>query len=160
MNKFMTYKSATWALLALNVIVLAFFVFIKPTHQMPPNPLREFAKTEMNLDENQYQLFIKSADKHRKQIIELETQQNDLLQKYFSHLIVDTLTNNNAANNDENLAALQSIEKQKIELTYQHFVEIKSLLKPTQYESYAVFLQKALDRFFKKNKKNRKPPKD
>jgi hypothetical protein len=154
MNKLNIYKWSTWGLLLLNIAMITGFFLTRPQHPKDA-PLQQSAKAEMNLTDDQNKLFLQSVEKHRAQTRQLDDAQMQLLQLYFS-----TLTSNEATNRDSLIIQFQDIEKQKITGTYEHFSEIKSMLKPEQYNSYNAFLQKALGRIFKKGKKRLPPPKD
>lgn len=147
MSKFKIYQWSTWVLLLLNVSMIAFFFLTKPNH---PNrePLFQSAKTEMNLSDDQYNLFTQSAEKHKAQIEQLNDKQKQVLQLYFG-----SLTSNDSINNDSLLVQLQNTEKHKISITYEHFREIKTLLKPEQYPAYDAFVQRAIDRILRLDKK-------
>jgi hypothetical protein len=154
MSKLKIYQWSTWVLLLLNVAMIALFFLTKPKH--PNNePLRQSAKTEMNLTDQQYNLFKQSARKHQAQIQQLNDEQNRLLQLYFGNL-----ASNEVVKNDSLLGQLQNIEKQKISITYEHFREIKTLLKPEQYPAYEAFVQRAISRILKLDKKGPPSPKD
>jgi periplasmic protein CpxP/Spy len=155
MNKLKIYQWATLGLLLLNLAILCFFVFTKPIPPKGINP-KLVANQEMDLTNEQHKLFLASAEKHKQQITALENQQETLWQSYFKTLSIANVT----TENDTIILQLQSIEKQKIEITSTHFSEVKAFLKPYQYKGFSIFLQHLLDRNFKKEKNISPPPKD
>ena len=77
------YKYATWLLLALNLLVIAFFFFTQPG---PPRGKhrQHFRKEALNilqLSNEQKAAFVASADTHNKAMNTLGEQENSLLKK-------------------------------------------------------------------------------
>lgn len=155
MNKLKVYQWATWSFLLLNILMVSAFFITKPKHPRHRG-LKHSASQEMNLTDEQKQLFFESAEKHEQQIKALKNQQKELWQSYFKAL---SMTNDNEES-DSIVLQLQKIEKRKIEITSTHFSEVKAFLKHDQYNDFSIFLGRLLDRNFKKRKNHPPPPKD
>ena len=154
MSKSSLYKFAAIGLLLLNLVLLAYLLFggFNKHHAPPPGGMMNAAKKEMNLTNEQHEVFLKSAKKHQRDISRLEERQAALSHQYF--LQEET---SGPETQDSLLAQVATLEKEKIERTRQHFAEIKAMLKPAQVAGYEKFLQKVLGRIFK-NKKQALPP--
>lgn len=155
MNKAQLYKWTTVFLLIFNLGMLTFFLATKPSH---PNEdrFRKTVKEKLNLNSSQEKLFLKSAEKHTERITALNNQQKELWIAYFNTL----KTPAPSAKKDSISMDLQRIELQKIKVTYQHFEEVKSFLKPSQMDGFEIFLDRLLERITKKDKNIPRPPKD
>ncbi len=152
------YKYATWLLLILNLLLIAFFFLTAPG---PPggNGKRMFrnqAIEMLQLNSEQEAAFIKSATKHSDEMNKLNDQGNGLLKNYFSPLLDSTLVVDHAGL----IAALLEIEKAKIEGTYQHFSEVKNTLSASQVAGFDVFMRRALGVLLLDQQKNAPRPKD
>jgi periplasmic protein CpxP/Spy len=155
MNKLKIYQWATWCLLLLNLAMLCFFMLTKPKHPNNKN-FNNAVKQEMNLNEEQVNLFLVSANKHIEQMAIISDRQQVLWQSYFKMLS----SSGTLIKNDSIISELQNLETQKIAVTTTHFKEIKSFLMPAQYKGFSVFQQRLLERNFKKDKNMPPPPKD
>jgi hypothetical protein len=152
------YKYATWLLLTLNLLLIAFFFLTAPG---PPGGdgkrmFRNQAIGMLQLNSEQEAAFIKSATKHSDEMNKLNDQGNDLLKSYFSPLLDSTLEVDHAGL----IAALLEIEKAKIEGTYQHFLEVKSTLSDSQVAGFEIFMRRALGILLLDQQKNAPPPQD
>lgn len=154
MNKSQLYKWSTFFLLLINFGMLTFFFSTKPSH---PNEdrFRKTVKEELNLNSTQEKLFLRSAEKHEEIITNLNKQQEALWIVYFNTL----KTTATSAKKDSISMDLQRIEFQKIDVTYQHFEEVKSFLNQSQMDGFEIFLDRILERITRKEK-NPRPPKE
>ena len=155
MNKLKIYQWATWSMLLLNLTMICFFMLTKPKHPNNKN-FNNAVKQEMNLNEEQVNLFLISAQKHIEQMAIINDKQQVLWQSYFKMLS----SSGTLIKNDSIISELQNLETQKIAVTTTHFKEIKSFLMPAQYKGFSVFQQRLLERNFKKDKNMPPPPKD
>ena len=155
MQKLQFYKYSTWALLLLNLTMIAFFFITKPNPPHGKNFTEEAIKI-LKLDEQQQTVFLKSAEKHGQQTGTISNRQSELLKPYFNSLI----TPNEAADLDSLLNQVQHLEREKIEITYLHFQEVKALLKANQKADFETFMQKIQRIILLGGKKNPPPPKD
>lgn len=152
MKQFQFYKYGMWCLLVLNLSLVAFFFLTKPKHPAPPNNGKKRAASILKLDKQQQDIFSDYADQHIRQVKGIEHQQRDLLKSYFNTLIDAT------ANIDSDSLIIQIIqlEQEKIETTYQHFQDVKTILKQEQQEYFEAFINHVLRIF--SNERNNPPP--
>ena len=145
------YKYTTWGMLCLNLILIGFLFFGRPTggHQMR-------AIDALKMDDSQHDAFLASAKRHELLIESLTKTQTDLLKPYFQQLI-DT---NATVNETQLFTSLQTIEKQKIKSTYRHFEEIKHFLKKEQEADFKLFMNRILEKILSEQEKKSHPPKD
>lgn len=153
MSQLKFYKYATLGLLVLNALLIAFFFLTKPGpgRGHVPGDLEKRAINHLGLDEAQHEGFLTSAGRHQKQMPIIEEQQKELLQKYFQTLVDSSST----LDLQNTLEQLTELEKQKIELTYQHFKEIKVLLAPHQIKKFEDFMKDILRRLLPPKRKKR-----
>ncbi len=143
MDRVKIYKYGTWSLVALNITVLAFFLFARPRPR--PHPPQGSIRAEvidlLDLDRQQTAQFNAMADDHKNQMKDINGQQKELLAPYFESL-VDA---NESMDKDSLLEAYQQSEREKIEVTYQHFKDIKGLLTPDQLTDFKEFMEKVTE---------------
>ncbi|MFK7809208.1 MAG: hypothetical protein AB8F74_15500 [Saprospiraceae bacterium] len=134
------YKYTTWGLLLLNLALLSFFLLSKPNHPHKKGG-KKGAPEILKMDQEQSDLFLSYAEKHIKLMDKLDTEQRDLLKEYFG-----TLTDVQAVSNtsQSTINQILQIEQRKIESTYEHFKEIKLILKPEQQGNYEKFVKRTL----------------
>ncbi len=156
MKQLQFYKYAALVLLLLNLSMIAFFFLTKPKPPHQGDGFQKRGPNIMNMDEKQHDLFLQSAKQHGQHMKAINKQQQDLLKPYFYSLIDSTKnTNPNATLNE-----VQDLERQKIESTYQHFQEVKSILKPEQQADFELFMNDVIERILMETKKNPPPPKE
>lgn len=158
MRKEQLYQYTTWGLLVLNLSMISFFFLTKPS----PHPRKgdlEFTKRAieiLKLEESQQAVFLESAKKHNQQMEAVNNQQRDLLKPYFQSLIDPE----SPSGTDSLLRQVELLERKKIELTYQHFNDVKSNLKEDQKAGFEKFMKRALDIILLNQQKRPPPPKD
>jgi hypothetical protein len=130
------YKFATWALLLLNIALLGFFFLAPPDMNRGNGPSKGMGKDMLNLGDEQKDLFQASANKHQRLMESLSKDQADLLNAYFDNLITFT----NHSQKDSLLSNFTNVEAQKLELTYEHFEEVKEILTDDQFENFEKFI--------------------
>lgn len=145
------YRNLSLILLCLNIALLAFFFLARP-----PHPKGHRAAKVMNFTEQQEVQFRKYADQHKEQVTAYNEQQRSLIERYFSTL----KANAPAVNADSLLQIFQTLEKQKVEITYQHFQEIKALLHEEQYADFENFVEQSMNRVLQRSKKRKHKAKD
>lgn len=149
MKKLQFYKYTTWGLLGMNLLMLVFFFLKGARHN---DGLR--AIDTLKLDKQQHAVFLVSAQRHEAKMEEIVDKQADLLHPYFNQLV-------NQAEIDADLfSTYQTLEIEKIKATFQHFQEIKDILKPEQQADFELFMGRMLPKILPKPKKNNHPPKD
>lgn len=135
------YKYCAIILFLLNMALISFFFFSKPPPPGLKNKQGKPVHDVMNLNQKQFNTFQKSARGHMKFMAEFDKNHNELLDKYF-RIILDE--NPNQIKKDSLMNILLASEKKKIEATYQHFEEVKIILRPEQLHSYHQFLDEIL----------------
>jgi hypothetical protein len=160
MKQLQFYKYATWFMVILNISMIAFFFLTRPPHQGLPSgegggpPFKNKAIDILKLDESQHAIFLKSVQAHRDLIQKTDKKQRDLLKPYF-HQLIDP---EQVVDVDSTLHKIQQLERNKIESTYQHFQEIKSILTPDQQADFEVFMKDALKMILMETEKKPPPP--
>lgn len=156
MKQIQFYKYAIAGLVLLNLALIGFFILSKP---LPPQPLHgDFgiqAPRILHLNAEQRKAFRFSADSHHRKMQALSLRQKELLAHYFQQIVDSSQTDNALL-----LQKAEQLEREKIEITYQHFEEVKSILKPEQLPYFKEFMQAVLDVMSTNSKKNAPPPKD
>ncbi|MEM1323182.1 MAG: hypothetical protein AAGG75_23150 [Bacteroidota bacterium] len=147
------YKYAAIVLFVLNLLVLA-FVFWGPKGPPPMGP-GQGAQEMLQLDDQQHEAFLKLAEVHSEAIKELEKEQRRLLRPYFNSLTDATAP----SDLDALMQGVQLAERRKITLTYQHFQEIKLLLRPEQQPAFKGFMNHMLKILLLEQQQHPKPPK-
>ncbi len=152
------YKYATWGLLILNLSMLSFFIITRGgahgRHGASPR-----ATDLLKLTEQQNTQFLASAKQHDQIMNRINLEQSSLLKPYFSQLTTPNKEDKNVAS-AATLEKLQILEKRKIEATYQHFEEVKSILREEQLPDFKIFMDTILPLIINSDKKNPHPPKD
>ncbi|MEM9929025.1 MAG: hypothetical protein AAF840_04365 [Bacteroidota bacterium] len=149
MDPLKIYRWATWNLLALNVAILAFFLFFPPH---PPGEGPGRGVRVLNFDPAQEEQFGELVQQHQAAMRQLNQQHQDLLKAYFSDL--------SAAQRGDTVPSLPNplarIEQQKIIATYQHFLDVEGLLRPDQQANFPGFVEEALGNIFHQQPKRGK----
>ena len=155
MNQNKMYKYATWALLFLNIAVLAFFILTKPRPPHHP-PAKEF-KAEvvkiLDLDEQQAVSFKTMANDHHQKLSSINEQQQKLLKPYFEDIANAT----SHIEEEQTLVQFQKLEREKMEVTRRHLEEVKSLLNEEQLPRFKEFVRKFSDRVLMTGNNNPPP---
>ena len=122
--------------------MIAFFLLTKPK----ASPLNEDGRKKvidiLNLDERQHDDFLKNANEHGRRIRDLDDRQRSLLKPYFYSLVEPI----ESMDSDSMLSQLILLERSKIESTYNHFRDVKTILRPEQLENFKAFIDHALGR--------------
>lgn len=151
MDKLKFYQYASVGLLLLNLILVTFLILGRPSDGERPG--RAF--DSLNMDKAQHDAFLESAKVHVQLMTSVDDQQKKLLEAYFK-TIMEPSSNVNPTFPEE----VVQLEKRKIEGTYKHFQEIKTLLKEEQLADYQQFMDRMINRILPKAKKNPHPPKE
>lgn len=144
------YKYASIALLILNIGILSFFFLTKPQGPHPGRLHNQNPHGLFKFDQDQDHRFTVLANDHIDLMKTYNNNQREILKSYFDDLLNPEML----INKDSLLNQSLAIEKNKVESTYQHFLDIKTILKKDQEEYFDLFAQQALDRilFQKKSK--------
>lgn len=158
MEKKIFYQYTILGLVALNIGVLAFFLFAK-SHRPPPRFAKNLQSEVieiLDLDQQQAATFRKMAAEHRLKMSAIDERRKKLLLPYLATLSDDS----ESSHPDSLLQRFQRAEREKITSTYQHFQEIKKILKKEQLPHFEVFIEKISDRILSSEQKKSPPPKD
>lgn len=163
MNQVKFYKIAIWILLFLNILAIGLLLLsINTTHpSIPPrdhNLQKEIVRI-LNLDDAQQAKFYALAKQHEMQIRLINDQEHQLLLPYFEN-IGKGVESEDTANNALVLSQAQELNRKKLVLTRQHFIEIKSLLNDTQLDDFKELMKIVSTRIVIGKKKNPPPPQD
>ena len=153
MNQLQLYKYATGAMVLLNIALVLFFFLTKPD---PPRGdgarnFRPKAIEILQLDTNQRATFVQLAERHNQQMEALSEQQRARLKPYFGSL-VDAVSDTTAL-----IQEVAQLERDKVEVTYQHFQEVRSILTEEQLPYFEQFVSQALDILLLNREKPRPP---
>ena len=153
MKQLQFYKYAAIGLLFLNIAMLVFFFLTKPKHP-PMDGLKKDAKAILKMDDAQNEVFLKSVKEHQKKMEAFSQQQKKLLKPYFNNLIDSNEIH------EEVLEQVEQLERKKIESIYQHFQEIKSILRADQLSGFKEFMNHATKRILQNPRKKPHPPRE
>ncbi|MEM9821456.1 MAG: hypothetical protein AAF985_10305 [Bacteroidota bacterium] len=140
MSQLNFFKYTTVGLLVLNVSMIAFFFLTKPRPPLNEGSAHHRVVKLLDLDKAQGEKFFQSARNHHDQLPLIEDRQKEALQTYFNSLL-------SAPDSIDLAPALEKIvqlERQKVVLTYQHFEEIRGMLKPEQVPKFESFMGEVL----------------
>ncbi|MFK8044121.1 MAG: hypothetical protein AB8B72_01400 [Crocinitomicaceae bacterium] len=144
------YKIAAIVLLVLNIGLVTFFVLNKKRHHQPGH-LK--AIKMLNLNESQADEFKSLAEAHHQSMVEINKEQAELLTKHFKSLY-DLPNSPNAGD----LTFYSDLEVKKINITYDHFKDVRGILDKEQQVYYQEFIEKTVQKALG-NKGGRKHPK-
>ncbi len=149
MNKLKFFKTVTWILIVINISILVFFYVSQPKHHGfdPKNIQRE-----LSLSKSQHQKFIHSANKHRTGIHKLRKKQRQLVMCYFG-----TISKGSVSDTSLYVKQLESIESEKLKITYIHFKEIKAILNKKQSKNFNTFMHSLMERIVSNKNGPRRP---
>lgn len=150
------YKVATITLIALNFLIVAFFIFNKPKHPGPgqPDDMKNRAVEMLHLDETQEAAFHELVELHKEEMESLNALQKQKLELFFEGISDD----NNIVNEEAQLSEFGAIEMQKVESTFRHFESIKAILKPNQLNDFDQFMKLALNQILGGGGKQKQGP--
>ncbi|MEM7572119.1 MAG: hypothetical protein AAF433_04430 [Bacteroidota bacterium] len=94
--------------------------------------------------------------KHGTRIEAFNQEQNRNLQQYFSTVY----RSDDSLIKDSLIMQVEQLEQQKVQFTYQHFEDVRALLRPEQLPHFELFVTQAVGRLLRPGKKMRPPPQD
>ena len=121
----------------------------RPKKERPKSELFKRISNELMLTPDQRTKYEELAKEHREQMNTLERKQSPLVKSYFETLMDDS-------GPGEIQDSILHIEKQKLEVTYSHFSELKNLLDPSQQKNFESVIEDMLQVLI--NKPNMPPP--
>lgn len=142
MKQLQFYKYTTLGLFVLNISMIAFFFLTAPPRPEDGERGRPSGRNIIQLDKDQAYSFSQLAEKHIALMDDLSSQQSTLLNSYFASITAP----NKLVQSDSVLTQVQSLERKKIESTYQHFEDVKSILRKDQFDEFEQFVELAIDR--------------
>jgi hypothetical protein len=137
MSPLKVYKIAALFLLVLNLALIAVIVLAPGRSDGPPL----HAASHFGFTEEQDERFLNFARAHQNKMIDYNARQTKLLRDYFRQL-----TTSGAESPTPPAPEILEIERRKIESTYAHFLEVRSLLTPEQERQYPTFVDTVLAR--------------
>ncbi|WP_020566660.1 hypothetical protein [Neolewinella persica] len=153
MDKLTFYRYTTIGLLVLNLAILVFFFLYRPLMGGAPDGPPSLAILEM--DKNQNDAFQGLVEKHRVVMRTANDRQKELLTEYFSQLAKPEGPVTGAF--PEKYC---EYEQEKIVGTYEHFLQVRELLRPEQQANFPIFIDQSLDQILGKQDKRRRRPQD
>lgn len=158
MRKLKFYKVATVLLLTLNIAMVALYMFFdpKPSHHRSGNALQSQIVSALLLDDRQEEAFRMFAKQHRDEMDALSHDQQSLLTTYFNVLIEPS----EGSKKDSLLVQFQELERQKLQVTYQHFEDIRDLLSVEQIPLFNSVMHEIISGLLRSPDKSPSPPKD
>lgn len=148
MDKLKVYQVATFSMILLNLSLLAFLFLGGPGH----NRANHYS-SELELDAEQKSQFQQLTKDHSQLVRRLNEQEVTLLEAYFQKA-------DEFETPPSFPAEVLDIKQQKVTATFQHFQDIKSILRPEQKELFPSFINQSLERILrkrgKKGKRNKK----
>ncbi|KAA3641623.1 MAG: hypothetical protein DWQ02_00200 [Bacteroidetes bacterium] len=160
MKQLQLFKYATIGLLLLNIGVILFFFLTqpKPPGPMPGKPgnhaMDHRVVNLLNLNDEQVAVFRDLARAHSQEMRKINEAQRQALEPYFANLV----HTDPEVSADEQLENILQLERRKIEVTYQHFEEVKAILEPSQLSHYDRFVDESLKMILGRGGKNPPPP--
>jgi len=128
----------------------------KPPRHSHSNNFQSEVIEILDLDSQQTAAFEKMAETHSQKMRSINRQQQQLLPPYFKSLT-------DSSKNVDKTAILnqfQQLGKQKIEVTYQHFQDIKLILNENQLSHFERLMGRFADNLLLGKKRNPPPPKN
>lgn len=151
MDKLKFYRYAATGLLVLNLAILAFFFLYRPMVGGPMGP-PQATHGELKFDEEQLKAFHGLVEIHQVEMQRINRQQKELLADYFNTL---------SESQSDSLVVVpkgySSLEEEKINGTYEHFLQVKALLRPEQQQDFPAFVDRTLKNILGQGRKQ--PPK-
>lgn len=141
MKELTFFKIGFCVMVLLNLLIL--IVLLNPFHPRPGiggHPFQHKIITHLQLDKDQESTFLLLASNHDKEIRSRISMQKKAIDQYFTPLYqIDNLPSN-----DSLLNTIGILENEKINLTYNHFQEVKQILTTEQKHKFSPILSEAL----------------
>lgn len=157
MTKLNLYRLISLILLVVNLSLTVFLYLNRPEargRDGRDNPERLVEALGFGAAERT--AFEDSKTRHQEGMRELTEQKGDQLRAYFAALLPGSTTD--STQQALLLARIDSIEAARIQLTYQHFEEVKNLVRSENEAAFGDFVKKALDRLLITDNKRPGPP--
>ncbi|MFY0652152.1 MAG: hypothetical protein JXQ96_08975 [Cyclobacteriaceae bacterium] len=161
------FKLVIVVLVLLNLSVIAVF-FIQSSNKTPLRPMQhngpggahkgplvDHIEQTLQLDEGQKEKYKALRQAHMKAMKEMNDRHNSLLKEYFQTLKKE---GNKTAQNQQILSDIQDVEKDKVEVTYEHFRKIKALCSEEQLEKFPKVMDETIRHLLGTGQRRRPPP--
>lgn len=158
MKQLQLFKYATLGLFLMNIGIILFFFLTKPKPPgpMPGKPNNHAMDRRMidllDLNNDQIEAFRGLAKAHSREMREINEAQRQALEPYFANVV----SADPEINSDDQMEKMLQLERRKIEVTYQHFEDVKAILEPSQLPNYDRFVNESLKMILGRGGK--KPP--
>lgn len=137
---------------------LILFLFQRPQHHpsraQRQSPLLEKISEKLNLTAKQKSQYIELAEQHRESIRRIEREQRKALKAYFDQLRSPDTSRDSLQGSDKVL----DFERQKLNLTYSHFQDLKELLDEKQIAQFDLIIDDIIRVLLVEDKKMPPPP--
>lgn len=114
---------------------------VLPAGERIPDQLPRLLKNEFGFNDNQIEKFMKSRDKHRRQMMQLNNEIRSIKKQMFDEVFTE---DPQPVLSDSLLKLSQEKQAQIEQLTYQHFFELRKMCNPEQQKK----LQKMIHEIF------------
>lgn len=126
---------------------LVFEMLTRKPPMLPPHPdYKQQVIEQLHFDEQQIEAYGKLVQEHRILMVRLEELKGEKMAVYFNQLNQSDSSNAADLMND-----IKMLEQQRIEVTYDHFADIKALCRPEQLADFETVLQKAMQMLANRN---------
>ena len=141
------YKIGFIVLLFINVSLIVIFT-MRPKHRMHQRggerktEMKSKMIEEMDFNDDQIKKFKELVNKHRSAVQELEQKESILMEMYFNQL-------NSQVDKERKEIILNEIiqlKREKIDVTFDHFEEVKLLCNEAQIANFELFLKRIVPR--------------
>ncbi len=139
MNK-KIYPIGFFLMLAINIALIS-FIALSPskTQHERKRGMKDHIGSQLGLSDEQKATFEQMVKNHRLRIRDIELQERALIGTYFKNLTVEE-----PISSDSVLAEINTLKKQRIQITYQHLEDLKSLCNEEQLEKFDTVLQRII----------------
>lgn len=153
MDQIRFYKFAIYGLILLNIVVLGFFLLSSPKRGLHrPRPDSNFQAEVVDMlkfTNDQQIVFDQSHDRHEKQMRRTNQEEEKLLLSYFDNIASPSSELDTALF----FTQFQQLQRQKLRLTQQHFLEIKAMLNEEQLPDFKRLMERVTERIVTRRKK-------
>lgn len=134
------YKICFFVLLVINMALVLFLV-LSPKPPARLKGIKEQISEELRFNDQQKAVFDEMAMAHREQMNAISKQEKALIRKYLGQLVQKEGPVDEAAI----LQQINALHAQKIEVTYEHFAQLKSLCTDEQLVLYDQIVEQMLE---------------
>ncbi len=162
MNSNSLYKVGLIIMIIINGFLIYFLIQNHPkgpmhARGMERTDLKEKISKQLNLSQTQKEQYFQLAREHQEKMVKMDRQQKELIKSYFSFLIEPSP---NAETQKQVLAQLSNLESQKINITFEHFENLKALCNHEQKAQFGLVMGDIMNVLIREEKKLPPPPRD